>query len=133
MGKGKEKAGFGVFVVVKYSSNDVFPAVPNKFINFEVIEMFSIFEVLEEAYIDNNRINNQFMYPKWFCSLQNVGIEKGDIPDLTKAPSSLLEALEGHLASVEGRKGSTANTPTQSSRSVQRLNFALQLIGKQFF
>lgn len=69
----------------------------------------------------------------WFYSLQNVGIEKGDIPDLTKAPSSLLEALEGHLASVEGRKGSTANTPTQSSRSVQRLNFALQLIGNNSF
>lgn len=47
---------------------------------------------------------------------QNVGIDKGDIPDLTKAPSSLLEALEGHLASLEGRKGSAANTPTQSAR-----------------
>ncbi|XP_037027483.1 phosphatidylinositol-binding clathrin assembly protein LAP isoform X21 [Bradysia coprophila] len=46
---------------------------------------------------------------------ENVGIDKGEIPDLTKAPSSLLEALEGHLASLEGRKGSAANTPTQSS------------------
>lgn len=52
---------------------------------------------------------------------QNVGIDKGDIPDLTKAPSSLLEALEGHLATLEGRKGSAANTPTQSSRYVGRL------------
>lgn len=51
-------------------------------------------------------------------SHQNVGIDKGDIPDLTKAPSSLLEALEGHLATLEGRKGSAANTPTQSSRYV---------------
>ncbi|KAJ6632808.1 Phosphatidylinositol-binding clathrin assembly protein LAP, partial [Pseudolycoriella hygida] len=48
---------------------------------------------------------------------ENVGIDKGEIPDLTKAPSSLLEALEGHLASLEGRKGSAANTPTQSSSS----------------
>lgn len=48
--------------------------------------------------------------------LQNVGIDKGDIPDLTKAPSSLLDALEGHLATIEGRKTSAANTPTQSSR-----------------
>lgn len=47
---------------------------------------------------------------------QNVGIDKGDIPDLTKAPSSLLDALEGHLATLEGRKTSAANTPTQSSR-----------------
>ncbi|KAL5273117.1 PICALM family protein [Megaselia abdita] len=49
---------------------------------------------------------------------ENVGIDKGDIPDLTKAPSSLLEALESHLANLEGRKpGSAGNTPTQSSAS----------------
>ncbi|XP_031782770.1 phosphatidylinositol-binding clathrin assembly protein LAP isoform X29 [Nasonia vitripennis] len=48
---------------------------------------------------------------------ENVGIDKGDIPDLTKAPSSLLDALEQHLASLEGRKGSAANTPTQSASS----------------
>ncbi|XP_015585676.1 phosphatidylinositol-binding clathrin assembly protein unc-11 isoform X3 [Cephus cinctus] len=46
---------------------------------------------------------------------ENVGIDKGDIPDLTKAPSSLLDALEQHLASLEGKKGSAANTPTQSA------------------
>ncbi|XP_037925054.1 phosphatidylinositol-binding clathrin assembly protein LAP isoform X18 [Hermetia illucens] len=48
---------------------------------------------------------------------ENVGIDKGDIPDLTKAPSSLLEALEQHLATLEGKKGSAANTPTQSASS----------------
>ncbi|XP_015433549.1 PREDICTED: phosphatidylinositol-binding clathrin assembly protein LAP isoform X9 [Dufourea novaeangliae] len=46
---------------------------------------------------------------------ENVGIDKGEIPDLTKAPSSLLDALEQHLASLEGKKGSAANTPTQSA------------------
>ncbi|XP_073827782.1 phosphatidylinositol-binding clathrin assembly protein lap isoform X28 [Musca autumnalis] len=46
---------------------------------------------------------------------ENVGIDKGDIPDLTKAPSSLLDALEQHLATLEGRKVSAANTPTQSA------------------
>ncbi|XP_033232677.1 phosphatidylinositol-binding clathrin assembly protein LAP isoform X20 [Drosophila pseudoobscura] len=51
---------------------------------------------------------------------ENVGIDKGDIPDLTKAPSSLLDALEQHLATLEGRKVSAANTPTQSSSSHQR-------------
>lgn len=40
---------------------------------------------------------------------ENIGIDKGDIPDLTKAPNSLLDALEQHLASLEG------NTPTSSS------------------
>ncbi|XP_037812401.1 phosphatidylinositol-binding clathrin assembly protein LAP-like isoform X23 [Lucilia sericata] len=48
---------------------------------------------------------------------ENVGIDKGDIPDLTKAPSSLLDALEQHLATLEGRKVSAANTPTQSASS----------------
>lgn len=47
---------------------------------------------------------------------QNIGIDKGDIPDLTKAPSSLLEALEQHLNTLEGKKGSAANTPTQTAR-----------------
>uniref|UniRef100_A0A8D8C370 Phosphatidylinositol-binding clathrin assembly protein LAP n=3 Tax=Culex pipiens TaxID=7175 RepID=A0A8D8C370_CULPI len=47
---------------------------------------------------------------------ENVGIDKGDLPDLTKAPSSLLDALEQHLATLEGRKGSAANTPTQSAK-----------------
>ena len=32
-----------------------------------------------------------------------IGIDKGDIPDLSKAPNSLLEALEQHLNSMEAR------------------------------
>ncbi|XP_055630905.1 phosphatidylinositol-binding clathrin assembly protein LAP isoform X4 [Toxorhynchites rutilus septentrionalis] len=48
---------------------------------------------------------------------ESVGIDKGDLPDLTKAPSSLLEALEQHLATMEGKKGSAANTPTQTANS----------------
>merc|ERR1719510_2349911 len=45
---------------------------------------------------------------------ENVGVDKTDVPDLSKAPSSLLEALESHLANLEGRKvGSpSATTPT---------------------
>jgi len=53
---------------------------------------------------------------------ESVGIEKGDIPDLAKAPSSLLEALEGHLAALEGRKpgqpGSGGTTPVQGGHRV---------------
>ncbi|XP_065212448.1 phosphatidylinositol-binding clathrin assembly protein LAP isoform X3 [Planococcus citri] len=45
---------------------------------------------------------------------ENVGIDKGEIPDLTKAPSSLLDALEQHLAALEGKK-SVVNTPTQAA------------------
>ncbi|KAL7036410.1 hypothetical protein ACKWTF_008803 [Chironomus riparius] len=47
---------------------------------------------------------------------ENIGIDKGDIPDLTKAPSSLLDALEQHLNTLEGKKtSSAANTPTQTA------------------
>uniref|UniRef100_H9H6W7 Phosphatidylinositol-binding clathrin assembly protein n=1 Tax=Monodelphis domestica TaxID=13616 RepID=H9H6W7_MONDO len=35
---------------------------------------------------------------------EQVGIDQADIPDLTQAPSSLFEALEQHMASLEGRK-----------------------------
>ncbi|XP_071053271.1 phosphatidylinositol-binding clathrin assembly protein LAP-like isoform X2 [Onthophagus taurus] len=49
---------------------------------------------------------------------ENVGIDKGDIPDLTKAPSSLLEALEQHLQYMEGKnKSSTSTTVTTQSTS----------------
>ncbi|XP_046458115.1 phosphatidylinositol-binding clathrin assembly protein LAP-like isoform X5 [Daphnia pulex] len=41
---------------------------------------------------------------------ENVGIDKGDIPDLTRAPSSLLEALEAHLATLEGKKPTTSSS-----------------------
>lgn len=46
---------------------------------------------------------------------ENIGIDKGDIPDLTKAPNSLLDALEGHLASLEG------NTPTQTASNQKNI------------
>ena len=41
---------------------------------------------------------------------EQVGIDKGDIPDLTKAPNSLLDALEQHLAQLEGKKTEGSST-----------------------
>uniref|UniRef100_A0A803WGL6 Clathrin coat assembly protein AP180 n=1 Tax=Ficedula albicollis TaxID=59894 RepID=A0A803WGL6_FICAL len=41
---------------------------------------------------------------------EQVGIDKGDIPDLTQAPSSLMETLEQHLNSLEGKKPATTVT-----------------------
>ncbi|XP_014362862.1 phosphatidylinositol-binding clathrin assembly protein LAP isoform X10 [Papilio machaon] len=83
---------------------------------------------LLEKYFDMNKKNCRDaldLYKKFLIRMdrvgeflkvaENVGIDKGDIPDLTKAPSSLLDALEGHLASLEGKKGSAANTPTQTA------------------
>ncbi|XP_019870190.1 phosphatidylinositol-binding clathrin assembly protein LAP isoform X2 [Aethina tumida] len=53
---------------------------------------------------------------------ENVGIDKGDIPDLTKAPSSLLDALEQHLNYMEGKKTSSSTSGTQSSSSSNKKN-----------
>nr|XP_019952644.1 PREDICTED: phosphatidylinositol-binding clathrin assembly protein-like [Paralichthys olivaceus] len=46
---------------------------------------------------------------------ERVGIDQGDSPDLTQAPSSLLEALEQHLASLEGRKLKDLSAASRSS------------------
>uniref|UniRef100_A0A6I8SQC6 Clathrin coat assembly protein AP180 n=1 Tax=Xenopus tropicalis TaxID=8364 RepID=A0A6I8SQC6_XENTR len=42
---------------------------------------------------------------------EQVGIDKGDIPDLTQAPSSLLETLEQHLNTLEGKKPGIDTSP----------------------
>uniref|UniRef100_A0A0N4ZEV8 ENTH domain-containing protein n=1 Tax=Parastrongyloides trichosuri TaxID=131310 RepID=A0A0N4ZEV8_PARTI len=36
---------------------------------------------------------------------ESVGIDRGEIPDLTRAPASLLEALETHVYHLEGGRG----------------------------
>ncbi|XP_077334926.1 phosphatidylinositol-binding clathrin assembly protein-like isoform X4 [Lithobates pipiens] len=46
---------------------------------------------------------------------EQVGIDQGDIPDLTQAPSSLLEALEQHLASLEGKKTKEMSAASRAS------------------
>uniref|UniRef100_A0A8C6KY47 Phosphatidylinositol-binding clathrin assembly protein n=1 Tax=Nothobranchius furzeri TaxID=105023 RepID=A0A8C6KY47_NOTFU len=46
---------------------------------------------------------------------EQVGIDQGDIPDLSQAPSSLLEALEQHLASLEGKKTKELNADARAS------------------
>uniref|UniRef100_A0A8B9EHC7 Phosphatidylinositol-binding clathrin assembly protein n=1 Tax=Anser cygnoides TaxID=8845 RepID=A0A8B9EHC7_ANSCY len=46
---------------------------------------------------------------------EQVGIDQGDIPDLTQAPSSLLEALEQHLASLEGKKIKEVSAASRAS------------------
>ncbi|XP_050987346.1 clathrin coat assembly protein AP180 isoform X2 [Labeo rohita] len=58
---------------------------------------------------------------------EQVGIDKNDIPELTQAPESLLESLETHLNTLEGKKvsptkkgsptnnGTPAGTPAKSA------------------
>ncbi|CAJ0604587.1 unnamed protein product [Cylicocyclus nassatus] len=54
---------------------------------------------------------------------ESVGIDRGEIPDLTRAPASLLEALEAHLIHLEGGRA-----PVQSqypSAQAQLSNFSM--------
>nr|XP_033793882.1 clathrin coat assembly protein AP180 isoform X13 [Geotrypetes seraphini] len=49
---------------------------------------------------------------------EQVGIDKGDIPDLTQAPSSLMETLEQHLNTLEGKKpGNKSGAPSPMSKA----------------
>ncbi|KAG5277398.1 hypothetical protein AALO_G00117050 [Alosa alosa] len=43
---------------------------------------------------------------------EQVGVDKNDIPDISYAPSSILESLETHMNSLEGKKG---DSPTKGS------------------
>ncbi|KTF80951.1 hypothetical protein cypCar_00019664 [Cyprinus carpio] len=46
---------------------------------------------------------------------EQVGVDKNDIPDISYAPSSILESLEAHMNSLEGKKGSpTKGSPTNN-------------------
>nr|XP_023030012.1 phosphatidylinositol-binding clathrin assembly protein LAP-like [Leptinotarsa decemlineata] len=53
---------------------------------------------------------------------ENIGIDKGDIPDLTRAPNSLLQALEQHLASLEGNTPTTATAQKTLKSGVSALS-----------
>nr|XP_029532419.1 clathrin coat assembly protein AP180-like isoform X6 [Oncorhynchus nerka] len=44
---------------------------------------------------------------------ETVGVDKNDIPDINYAPSSILESLETHMNSLEGKKGE--GSPTKGS------------------
>ncbi|XP_037962534.2 phosphatidylinositol-binding clathrin assembly protein LAP isoform X6 [Plutella xylostella] len=102
---------------------------------------------LLEKYFDMNKKNCRDaldLYKKFLIRMdrvgeflkvaENVGIDKGDIPDLTKAPSSLLDALEGHLATLEGKR-SAAGTPTTTAtaqKSVASVMGALSSTSSSF-
>uniref|UniRef100_A0A183CF99 ENTH domain-containing protein n=1 Tax=Globodera pallida TaxID=36090 RepID=A0A183CF99_GLOPA len=45
---------------------------------------------------------------------ESVGIDRGEVPDLTRAPASLLEALESHLFAMEGGRGPVSSAQAQS-------------------
>ncbi|ESO01542.1 hypothetical protein HELRODRAFT_192181 [Helobdella robusta] len=94
---------------------------------------------LLEKYFDMNKKNCKDaleIYKKFLARMdrvceflkvaENVGIDKGDIPDLAKAPSSLLEALEQHMNSLENTKkgGAVVTTKPTAGISAAISNYA---------
>uniref|UniRef100_H2Y6B5 ENTH domain-containing protein n=1 Tax=Ciona savignyi TaxID=51511 RepID=H2Y6B5_CIOSA len=64
---------------------------------------------------------------------EQVGIDKGDIPDLTKAPNSLLDALEQHLAAMDGKKtdGKRQGPTAAQVSSFNAFNTSIQSIDEK--
>ncbi|XP_056236993.1 clathrin coat assembly protein AP180 isoform X7 [Seriola aureovittata] len=54
---------------------------------------------------------------EFFKIAEQVGIDKNDIPELTQAPESLLESLETHLNTLEGKKPSPTKDVTANNGS----------------
>ncbi|XP_068179457.1 clathrin coat assembly protein AP180-like [Antennarius striatus] len=54
---------------------------------------------------------------EFFKIAEQVGIDKNDIPELTQAPESLLESLETHLNTLEGKKPSPTKEATANNSS----------------
>uniref|UniRef100_UPI0037E81FC3 clathrin coat assembly protein AP180-like n=1 Tax=Semicossyphus pulcher TaxID=241346 RepID=UPI0037E81FC3 len=52
---------------------------------------------------------------EFFKIAEQVGIDKNDIPELTQAPESLLESLETHLNTLEGKKPSPTKDGTANN------------------
>lgn len=63
---------------------------------------------------------------------ESVGIDKGSIPDLTKAPGSLLEEMEHHLIYLEGKKALPTTTTPPKTTSVQSAVSALNSTSSAF-
>lgn len=83
---------------------------------------------LLEKFFDMNKKNAKEaleIYKKFLERTDNVsaflkvaessGMDKSDIPDLTKAPSSLLDALESHVNSMENKSGPKASSGQASN------------------
>uniref|UniRef100_A0A2K6SYF9 Phosphatidylinositol binding clathrin assembly protein n=1 Tax=Saimiri boliviensis boliviensis TaxID=39432 RepID=A0A2K6SYF9_SAIBB len=108
----------------------------NVMLHFDVNKRMFTF-ILSEKYFDmkkNQCKEGLDIYKKFLTRMtriseflkvaEQVGIDRGDIPDLSQAPSSLLDALEQHLASLEGKKikdSTAASRATTLSNAVSSL------------
>lgn len=59
---------------------------------------------------------------------ETSGVEHNEIPDLSRAPSSLLEALENHLAHIEGKKSAAQTVSSRRQTEEDVRNFSRDLI-----
>ncbi|KAI2800802.1 hypothetical protein BLOT_012374 [Blomia tropicalis] len=62
---------------------------------------------------------------------EQIGIERGEIPDLSRAPASLLEAMEQHCAHVEGKKITTTTSGSTSNGAENGQTSAIKAIEEE--
>uniref|UniRef100_A0A2C9JNZ5 ENTH domain-containing protein n=1 Tax=Biomphalaria glabrata TaxID=6526 RepID=A0A2C9JNZ5_BIOGL len=93
-----------------------FDCTPNELTNGVITACFMLLfkDLIRLFACYNDGVIN--LLEKYFCFLN---LEDGNVvmPVLQKAPASLLDALEQHLLSLEGKKG-VATTPTSTSKPV---------------
>ncbi|CAF1025194.1 unnamed protein product, partial [Didymodactylos carnosus] len=59
---------------------------------------------------------------------ETSGMERSEIPDLSRAPSSLLEALENHLSHLEGKKITSSSSISRQQTELDLKNFSRDFI-----
>ena len=75
-----------------------------KFFEMKKVDCKSALEIYKRFLARMERVS------EFLKTAEDVGIDRSDIPDLSKAPSSLLDALEEHYQSLEKGKPSQMGT-----------------------
>ena len=70
----------------------------DKFFSFKQKEARAALDLYKKFLVRMDRVSDLFR------TAEAVGVDRGDVPDLTRAPSSLLEALEAHCLALEGKQ-----------------------------
>eukprot|EP00794_Sanderia_malayensis_P000164 gene164-776_t len=91
----------------------IFEILTNLYFSFKTEQYFDMKKADCKAALEIYKkfVNRMERVSSFLKVAEEVGIDRGDIPDLTQAPSSLLTALENHLLSLEKGKALPPSKP----------------------
>jgi len=124
-----------ILFFLKIAANELTNGVINSsfcLLSKDLIRLFAcyndgIINLLEKFFDMNKKMCKEALeiYKKFLERTDNVsaflkvaessGIDKSDIPDLAKAPSSLLDALESHVYGPDAKKTSSVSNNSQNN------------------